>query len=118
MDQLGGRTSYLTVGLGIPVFSSSGTELGRLAHVLAVPEQDLFEGLILKTHHGARFVDATLVDALYERGVVLRPGVDSADELPEPSDNPAQVEVDPDDTVPDNLHDKLRRAWDMLSGRS
>jgi len=40
----------------------------------------------------------------------------AADELPEPSDNPATLEASPDDTAPDDLKDKLRRAWDYLSG--
>ena len=36
--------------------------------------------------------------------------------LPEPRENPAVMEADPDDVAPDDLGDKLRRAWDRISG--
>ena len=38
-------------------------------------------------------------------------------ELPEPSANPAAVEVNPADAEESELTAKLRRAWDYLSGR-
>jgi hypothetical protein len=43
--------------------------------------------------------------------------VTDAEGLTEPSANPAEVEAGPDDTVPDDLGDKLRRAWDRISGK-
>ena len=71
------------------------------------------------THPGGhRFVDATQVAEIYERGVVLAVDAAGAEALPKPSANPAQVEVGPDDVVPDELHDKLRRAWDRISGKA
>jgi hypothetical protein len=36
--------------------------------------------------------------------------------LPEPSASPAVLEADPDDTAPDDLGDKLKRAWNVISG--
>jgi hypothetical protein len=39
-----------------------------------------------------------------------------AQRLPEPGESPAAMGAGPDDTVPDGLDDKLRRAWDYLSG--
>ena len=51
-----------------------------------------------------------------ERGVVLRLDAEAARRLPEPSENPATVEADPDDTAPDDLEDKLKRAWQYVSG--
>jgi hypothetical protein len=36
--------------------------------------------------------------------------------LPEPSENPAVLGADPDDTAPDDLGDKLKRAWHWISG--
>ena len=65
---------------------------------------------------GHRFVDAPQVDRLYTRGVVLTLDAEAAEQLPEPAANPATVEVDPDDTAPDDLRDKLTRAWDWISG--
>ena len=57
------------------------------------------------------------VDRLYTGGVVL--ALDAAappSELPEPSANPAVLDADPDDTAPDDLGDKLKRAWNWISG--
>ena len=59
---------------------------------------------------------ASLVEAIYERGVVLAMTSEAAERLPEPTANPATLEADPDDTAPDDLKDKLKRAWDYLSG--
>jgi hypothetical protein len=65
---------------------------------------------------GHRFADASQIDRIYERGVVLALDQDAAGRLPEPSKNPAAMDADPDDVTPDGLDDKLRRAWDYLSG--
>jgi hypothetical protein len=42
--------------------------------------------------------------------------VQSVDELPEPAENPAVLAADPDDATPDDLGDKLKRAWNWISG--
>ena len=106
--------SYLTLTDGTPVYASDGAELGEVTHVLAAPEEDIFDGVVVKTDHGTRFADATLIDEIYERGVVLK--VADASGLPAPSENPAAMSVDADNTAPDDLGDKLRRAWNLISG--
>jgi hypothetical protein len=40
----------------------------------------------------------------------------AADRLPQPAANPATMDAGPDDTTPDGLEDKLKRAWQYLSG--
>ena len=50
--------SYEAATRGTPVLSSSGTKIGTLEHVLEVAELDIFEGIVIATHHGLRFVDA------------------------------------------------------------
>jgi hypothetical protein len=121
MEDLGAPASYLTLAEGMPVYSSDGEELGKIEHVLADPDVDVFDGIVLDTSvlpGGQRFADATQVAECYERGVVLTVETAAAERLPEPSENPAQMEVGPDDVVPDQLHDKLRRAWDRISGKT
>ena len=116
---LGNQVSYLVVAEGTDVISSDGRKVGTLEHVLAVPEADVFDGVIVDMRAGPgghRFADAALVEAIYERGVVLAMTAEAAEQLPEPTKNPATLEADPDDTAPDDLKDKLRRAWDYLSG--
>jgi hypothetical protein len=120
MEDLGAPISYLTLEEGTPVYASDRREAGKVAHVLADPSADLFEGIVLgmggmPPEHG--FVDADLITEIHERGVVL--GIDSeeVESLPKPSANPGSVSTGPADIVPDELRDKLRRAWDRISGR-
>jgi uncharacterized protein YrrD len=116
---LGNPASYLVVADGTPVLSSDGREVGKVEHVLADADSDVFDGVIVDMRAGPgghRFADATLVESIYERGVVLAMTTEAAARLPEPTANPAALEADPDDTAPDDLKDKLRRAWDYLSG--
>jgi hypothetical protein len=113
---LGNPASYLVLADGTPVLSSDRREIGKVEHVLADADSDVFDGVIVDMRGGHRFADAALVEAIYERGVVLAMTAEAADELPEPTENPAALEADPDDTAPDDLKDKLKRAWDYLSG--
>jgi uncharacterized protein YrrD len=121
MEDLGAPGSYLILGKGLPVYSSDGKPVGKVDHVLAAPDLDVFDGIVIDTSvlpGGHRFADATEVAEIYERGVVLTLEAAAAQSLPEPSANPAEIEIGPDDVVPDELHDKLRRAWDRISGKS
>jgi hypothetical protein len=120
MDDLGAPSSYLVLADGIPVYSSDGRVLGRVAHVLDVPEDDIFDGFVIDTSvlpGGHRFVDAPEVDEIFERGVVLKIDAAAAERLPQPSENPGAVELGPDDLVAEGKHEKLRRAWDLISGK-
>ena len=114
---LGDPASYLVLADGTPVLTSDGREIGTVEHVLADADADVFDGLVLSTAAGHRFADAEHVDAIHERGVVLALDAAAAERLPEPGPNPAALDTGPEDTVPDDLRDKLRRAWDYISGR-
>ena len=119
VEDLGPPASYLTLSQGATVLASDGSPIGRVEHVLADPDADIFDGVVLDTSvlpGGRRFVDASQVDEVYERGVVLTIDAEAAERLPEPSESPASVEAGPEDAVPDDLGDKLRRAWDRISG--
>lgn len=119
MDDLGAPISFLVLGAGVPVYSSDGEKLGEVEHVLAVPDDDIFDGIVLDTSilpGGHRFVDAPEVEAIYERGVVLRIDAAEAEALPKPSANPGALEAGPGDMAKGGS-DKLRRAWDLISGK-
>jgi uncharacterized protein YrrD len=120
MQDLGAPSSYLVLADGVPVYSSDGRELGKVQHVLAEPDADIFDGFVIDTSvlpGGHRFVDAPEVEEIFERGVVLKIDAAEAERLPEPSENPGALEVGADDMVPPGKHAKLRRAWDLISGK-
>jgi hypothetical protein len=119
MDR-GDPISYLALQEGVPVLSSDGVEVGQVEHVLADAEADVFDGVIIDTRAGPggwRFADAPQVAEIHERAVTLNVDAAGVERLPEPSENPAVMEAGPEDFEPDDLADKLRRAWDLLSGR-
>ncbi len=119
MEDLGQPSSYLSLGAGVPVISSDGSEVGKVEHVLAVPSLDVFDGIVLDKSilpGGHRFVDAPEVEEVFERGVLLKIDRAAAEKLPEPSANPGEIDIGPDDMTKGG-HDKLRRAWDLISGK-
>jgi hypothetical protein len=119
MQDLGQPSSYLSLAAGVAVYSSDGTEIGKVEHVLAVPSLDVFDGIVIDRSvlpGGHRFVDAPEVEEVYERGVVLKIDLAAAQRLPEPSPNPGEIEIGSADMVKGG-HDKLRRAWDLISGK-
>jgi uncharacterized protein YrrD len=120
VDDLGPPGSYMTLAEGVPVYSRDGERLGEVEHVLAEPDKDIFDGVVFDARPllgGHRFVDAPEVEGIHERGVVLAVDAAEAERLPEPSENPATMAADPDDTAEGELERKLRRAWDLISGR-
>lgn len=123
MDDLGQPASYLTLAAGTPVYSADGEGLGAVEHVLADPEVDIFEGFVLDRSvlpGGHRFVDGEQIDEIFERGVVLKLAAADAPGLPQPSENPATMEPTPDDVALEQggeLERKLKRAWDIISGK-
>lgn len=120
MADLGDPTSYLQIEDGVPVLSSDGQEVGTLEHVLADDATDIFDGIIIDTRSGPggwRFADAAEVDSMHEDGIVLSLTAAECEDLPEPSDNPPAMGADPADVAePGGASDKLRRAWDYISG--
>src|SRR3954451_7120700 len=123
MPDLGDPSSYLALEKGADVYSSDGEKVGKVEHVLAVPEDDIFDGIVLDTSvlpGGHRFVDAPQVQEIFERGVLLKIDRAAAEQLPEPGENPAALEVTADDLADpeeSGLSKKLRRAWDVISGK-
>lgn len=121
MEDLGSPSSYLALAAGTPVLSSDGERVGAVEHVLADPEADIFDGIVIDTSAlpgGHRFADAEQVGEIHERGIVLRVDRAGAEALPQPAANPASMEAGAEDSVPDDLGDKLRRAWDRISGNT
>jgi hypothetical protein len=116
---LGNPSSYQVLETGTAVLSSDGVEVGRVAHVLAVEDEDMFDGIVIAERpgpEGHRFADADDIEEIYERGVVLKLDHDGCAKLPRPSENPAVMRDDPAAPADGGLAGKLRRAWDLVSG--
>jgi uncharacterized protein YrrD len=120
MADLGAPASYLTLRQGAPVYARDESELGKVEHVLADPEVDIFDGIVLDTSvlpGGHRFIDADQVQEVFERGVLLKLDAAAAEALPEPKANPTAMEADPAEQPDSGLERKLHRAWELLSGK-
>jgi hypothetical protein len=80
--------SYRGVQPGTPLLSSTGQEFGTLDKVLEVPEEDLFDGVIVKTSAGRRFVDRDQIEEITTRHIRCNLDDDAVAELPAPSGTP------------------------------
>ena len=76
--------AYEVLDEGVPVYSSDGELAGTVEHVVAVPAQDIFHGIVIRAGAGSRFVAADQVASLHERGVDLRIDAATARTLPAP----------------------------------
>jgi hypothetical protein len=112
----------VTLAPGTKVFSADRHQVGTVVHVLADERVDVFDGIVLDARSGPgghRFADADDVQEIHEHGVILKGDQHACESLPEPSANPAVMTDDPADPErgeSGELQDKLRRAWDYLSG--
>jgi len=86
--------SYEGVQVGTRVLSSSGTEFGTLAKVLEIESEDVFDGIIVKTHYGQRFVDRDQIAEITTQYITCALDDAAMANLPEPSGH-AVYRVDP-----------------------
>lgn len=116
---LGAPISYQVLAHGTSVYSADGEQIGKVSHVLAAEDEDVFDGIVIGEHlFGSehRFADADDIDQIHEHGVLLRLGRDQCEQLPKPSPNPAVMHDDPAESRGDFRREKLMRAWDLISG--
>lgn len=113
---LGPPASYKMLAEGTPVYGADGESVGAVQRVLAVEEKDIFDGIVMATGEGDRFVDAEQIGAIGERGVSLNLPADQAHALPEPEANPAVIAADAELTTGDRAKSAFRAAWDRISG--
>ena len=90
--------------------SSSGRQFGTVEHVLQVVEEDLFDGIVVATHAGPRFVDRDQVDQITTARVTCNLSDNEAAALPAPSGAPV-YEADPAADSGTSLHDRFGRMF-------
>ncbi len=102
--------SYQAAVRHSPVLASSGATIGDLEHVLEVPELDVFDGIVISTHHGLRFIDADHVTRITRTGLFTDLDEAQAAALPAPS-GPPVYHVDALADSGGSMHDVLGRFF-------
>jgi hypothetical protein len=75
--------SYLALPRGVPVLSADGIEVGTVHRALDNAREHIFDGIVIKTAEGRRFVDAPEVATITNRRVTLKITAAEAADLPE-----------------------------------
>jgi hypothetical protein len=81
VDDDGTAISYKLLERGTPVRASDGTPLGTVDRVLENKREHIFDGIVMRTDDGERFVDAPEVARIAERAVTLSIDAPEAAEL-------------------------------------
>jgi len=102
--------SYLALKVGTPVQSSSGTPIGTVHHVLQVPEEDLFDGIVMKVHRGLRFIDRDQIASITTAAVHCSLSDGEVENLPAPAE-PGSFHVDPFQDEGSSLTARLGRMF-------
>ena len=80
--------AYMAVGPGTPVRSSDGQVLGTVERVLDIPDLDLFDGIVVTTPDGDRFVDRDQISRITNVAVYCALTAAEAEALPVPDSAP------------------------------
>jgi hypothetical protein len=94
MDE-GHPISFRVLARGTPVWTSDDQEIGTVDTVLATDREDIFDGIVVRTGGGRRFVDAPEVARIAERRVTLSITSADAEHLPEPPRGGEVFHADP-----------------------
>ena len=104
--------SYLALDRGTPVVSLSGNEIGKVEHVLQVPQLDLFDGIVIRVRHSSvhrhRFVDRDQIDKITRHRVRTLLTDEQAENLPAPTGTPIEVP---------ERHGRLGSSYNSIFGR-
>jgi hypothetical protein len=83
VDDDGHAIGYKVLARGTPVRTSDGVQIGTVRRVQDNAREHIFDGIVIDTPDGRRFVDAPEVSRIFERAVVLTITAEQAKELPE-----------------------------------
>ena len=103
-DDVGEPISYRTLARKTPVYSEDGAAVGIVKHVMALEHEDIFDGIVVHSHHGDKFVPGELVGPIHERAVALKCSPDDFEALGAPEKGPAAMAVDEAALTDKHLH--------------
>jgi hypothetical protein len=87
--------SYKLLQRGTAVWTSDDQEVGTVESVLATDREDIFDGIVISTSQGRRFVDAPEVAHIAERRVTLSITAAEAEQLAPPEQGAPEFKADP-----------------------
>ena len=83
MEDHGHAIGYKVLARGTPVRSADGVQVGTVRRVQENMREHIFDGIVIDTRDGRRFVDAPEVARIFERAVLLTITAEEARALPE-----------------------------------
>lgn len=98
--------AYTALQPGTPVPTSDGADFATVQSVLVDEKVAVFDGIVVQTADGRRFVDADEIDTIYTTHVRTTLSADQAANLPEPEGSNL-IDIKP----PRSLGDKLGRMF-------
>jgi hypothetical protein len=78
----GQQIGYKVLPRGVPVHTADGERIGTVHRVLDNAREHIFDGIIISTPDGRRFVDAPEVARIAEKRVTLTIDAEAAKSLP------------------------------------
>jgi hypothetical protein len=102
--------AYSALEKGVPLLGQSGRQFGTVEHVLHIPAEDLFDGIVVATHAGLRFVDRDQIREITTAYVRCAISDDQIAALPAPDGTPIYA-VDPLHDAGESLHDRFGRMF-------
>ncbi len=98
--------AYTALQSGTPVQTSDGHPFATVQAVLVDEKVSVFDGIVVQTAEGTRFVDADQIDSIYSTYVRTTLSVEQAANLPQP-DGSTLVDIKP----PRSMADRLGRMF-------
>lgn len=102
--------AYGALEKGTVMLTRSGRQFGTVEHVLQIPEEDLFDGIVAATERGLRFVDRDQIEAISIGSVQCAITDEEAAALPAPDGDPVFT-VNALQDVGGSLQDLLGRMF-------
>jgi hypothetical protein len=87
--------SYKLLTRGTPVHARDGEPVGTVQRVLENEREHIFDGIVISTDAGERFVDAPEVARIAERRVTLSIDAAEAERLPDHEPGAPEYRADP-----------------------
>jgi hypothetical protein len=104
------RIAYTAATPGTPVMTVDGIVIGALERVLDIPDLDLFDGIVVTTEDGDRFVDRDQISYFTAAAVHCSLTAEESATLPEPDSAPT-YRADPGQAGSNSIVDRVRRAF-------